>query len=153
MLRGRHALVVLLSAVVAGGAGCGSAQEAVSVFPAPGTRTASPRTQIAVRGARLDGLDEPRVTGSASGVRRGRWVEHPDHRGTSFQPEEPFRPGERVTVRLGRSVNGTGGEEVHFSISGVARARPARPSSRPRARCATSSASHPGRTCARLRWR
>ena len=128
----RHAarpgcFVVVLSAALAGAYGCGTGQEGVSIFPAPGTRTASPGTQISVRGAGFEGLKEPRVTGSSSGVHRGRWSEHPDHRGTSFMPEAPFHAGERVTVRLGRSVNGAGGEEVRFSIAGVARAGPGPP--------------------------
>lgn len=60
-------------------------------------------------------------------MHRGRWSEHPDHRGTSFVPEQPFLPGERGTVRLGRSVNGADGEEVRFSVAGVARAGPGPP--------------------------
>ena len=127
MLRGRGAFAVVLMSVLAGHPGCGSGQERVSVFPAPGTRTASPQTQISVRGARLEGLEKPRVEGSLSGLHRGRWSDHPDHRGTSFIPAKPFRPGERVTVRLGRSVNGAAGEELRFGIAGVARAGPGPP--------------------------
>jgi len=42
-------------------------------------------------------------------------------------PEEPFRSGERVTVRLAHSINGADGEQIGFRIAGVARAGPGPP--------------------------
>src|SRR5215213_381708 len=116
------ASVVVVLAALACVSGCGSGQQRVSVFPAPGTLTASPRTQISVRGARHEDI---RVQGSLSGAHHGRWREHPDERGTTFTPREPFRPGERVTVHLGHKVAGLKGAELRFRIAGVAHAGPA----------------------------
>jgi hypothetical protein len=65
------------------------------VFPGAQTLAADPSTTVTFRGAVPD---DPVVTGSRSGRHEGRLVEHPDGRGAAFVPDEPFAPGERVTV-------------------------------------------------------
>src|SRR5215210_1474379 len=70
----------------------------VSAFPAPGSAVVSPKTQVSLRGAPHSELGSVRVRGSESGRHAGRMHEHPDGRGASFAPDEPFKPGEKVTV-------------------------------------------------------
>ncbi|HKP90505.1 MAG TPA: arylsulfotransferase family protein [Thermoleophilaceae bacterium] len=73
----------------------------VSVFPADGTKMASPKTQVTIRDAtprELDGGVE--VKGSKSGDHDGRLRSHSDGRGASFVPDKPLADHERVTVRV-----------------------------------------------------
>src|SRR5215218_8010108 len=115
----RLALVAVAAAALLGGCGGGSDRDEVSVFPVDGTRTASASTQITFRGAGRGQLGTVSVEGTRSGAHTGRWSAHPDGRGTSFAPDAPFEPGERVTVRLGRDVAGTDGRRVEFAVAGV----------------------------------
>src|SRR5215217_3749151 len=66
----------------------------IGAFPAPGTSTASPRTQITLRGAAASQLGNLEVTGSRSGAHTGRLRAHPDGRGASFVLDRPLRGGE-----------------------------------------------------------
>src|SRR5215212_4846489 len=114
--------------------GCGTSGRAVSVFPVNGALTASPRTQISVRGAQAGELSDFAVGGSRSGEHAGHWRGHADRRGASFVPDAPFERGEAVTVRVGRRVAGVRGEEIRFRIAGAPGGRPgpvARPAKRP----------------------
>src|SRR5215216_892240 len=70
----------------------------VGAFPVPGTTTASPQTQITLRGATAQQLGTIEVVGSRSGAHTGRLSEHPDGQGASFVLDRPLRGGERVTV-------------------------------------------------------
>ena len=70
------------------------------MFPVPGSLVASPQTQIVLRGVPVGQLGAVQVSGSRSGVHRGRLLSDSDHRGGSFVPSRPFFPGERVTVRV-----------------------------------------------------
>ncbi len=85
-------------AVLAGSAGPRPAT--VTVFPIPGSQVASPQTQIVFRGVPVRELGAVQVSGSRSGVHRGRLLSDTDNRGGSFLPSRPFFPGERVTVRM-----------------------------------------------------
>jgi hypothetical protein len=85
--------------------------------PEPGSIAASPRTQISVRGAPADRLGALAVSGSRSGAHTGRLLAHSDGRGASFVPDQPFREGERVTVRSGLRVRGAGGRTVRFTVA------------------------------------
>ncbi|HET9719184.1 MAG TPA: arylsulfotransferase family protein [Solirubrobacteraceae bacterium] len=76
----------------------------VSVFPVPGSRTATPQTQITFRGVTQSALGPVTVTGSLSGVHAGRWVADSDGQGESFLPSKPFDAGETVTVKTGQDV-------------------------------------------------
>ncbi|MEA2351023.1 MAG: hypothetical protein QOG86_1964 [Thermoleophilaceae bacterium] len=79
----------------------------VSVFPATGTRMASPTTQVTIRDATARELkDSVEVSGSKSGSHDGKLRAHSDRRGASFVPDKPFANRERVTVRVrGRVVS------------------------------------------------
>src|SRR5215217_3790462 len=124
--------------------GC-SGDAPVGVFPADGTRTASASTGIAFRGASRDELGDVTVEGSRSGRHRGRWRAHPDGRGVSFGPAEPFSPGEQVTVRLARDVAGADGRRARFTIASAAPGKigPVAPAQRKRARGVSAFRSRP----------
>jgi hypothetical protein len=92
----------------------------VSVFPAPGSRVASPQTQIALRGLPLGRLGRIVVTGSRSGRHPGRLRSDSDGRGASFLPNKPFLPGEVVTVRTGLAVDGARKGTFRFTVASPA---------------------------------
>ena len=70
----------------------------VTVTPLPGSRDASPLTQISMVGVPAGGLSGVHVKGSRSGAHTGRLLAYSQGDGASFVPSHPFRPGERVTV-------------------------------------------------------
>ncbi|MGH2858216.1 MAG: arylsulfotransferase family protein [Solirubrobacteraceae bacterium] len=82
--------------------GCGSSAPVsrLGFSPSPGSPVASPRTQISIRGAVPSQLHDLTVIGSRSGSHAGRLVAQPGGLGTSFLPDRPFDPGERVRVSL-----------------------------------------------------
>jgi Arylsulfotransferase (ASST) len=88
----------------------------VYVFPTPGSRFATPRTQITFRGLNVSQLGAITVQGSSTGVHPGRLLGHSDGAGGSFVPTTGFSPGETVTV--GTSLNVVGGNHgtFHFKI-------------------------------------
>jgi hypothetical protein len=75
------------------------AAPSVIVSPRAGTPDANPHTQISFLGAPASHLRHIVVTGSKTGVHRGRLAFYSTHEGASFLPARPFLPGERVTVR------------------------------------------------------
>ena len=81
---------------------------AVTVSPLPGSRVASPQTQISFLGVPAGDLSAVTVVGSETGAHSGRLEAYADGDGASFVPARPFAEGERVTVsarlRLGSSV-------------------------------------------------
>src|SRR5215218_8946631 len=87
----------------------------VGAFPAPGTTTASPRTQITLRGAPAGQLGMIEVVGSRSGAHTGRLRAHPDGRGASFVLDRPLRGGEQVTVRTGLDIVGSRDGDYRFA--------------------------------------
>jgi hypothetical protein len=124
---------VLAVVVALGTAGCGAAgatrglpnprpaavraSGSVSVFPSPGTPTASPKTTISFRGATPAQLDSIAVTGSRSGRHTGRVVAHSDGRGASFVPTDAFTQGERITVTSTLAVRGGDNGAFSFTIA------------------------------------
>jgi hypothetical protein len=108
-------------------AGCGSGAQAVSVFPIPGSRVASPQTQIAFRGVPVSRLGKVIVTGSRSGRHAGRLVSDSDGRGGSFLPSKPFVPGEVVTVTAKLRGGDATGRTYRFTVATPAGAIPALP--------------------------
>jgi hypothetical protein len=68
------------------------------VMPFPGTRAASPETQIVFSALRPGQIRSVKVTGSVSGTHPGRMVVLPLHRGSAFVPASRFEGGEQVTV-------------------------------------------------------
>ena len=86
----------------------------ISAYPSPGTVSASPRTQISLRGAPAGRLGSIRVTGAESGRHRGRLRAHSDGQGASFVLARKLRQGERVTVRTDLPVRGTSNGDFTF---------------------------------------
>lgn len=107
----------LAAALGTGGAG---AQEPgpgpVTVSPAPGVVSASPRTQISFRGRTVHELRDAgiRVTGSRTGLHRGVLRGHFDAKGASFVINRPFRPGESVVVRTRVPIAGARSGDFRF---------------------------------------
>jgi arylsulfotransferase ASST len=89
----------------------------VSVYPSPGTPTASPRTQISFRGLAPREVGFVFVRGSRSGRHAGRLRAHSDGQGASFLPRRSFRPGERVTVLTRLDVVGARGGDFRYRIA------------------------------------
>ncbi|MCU1456139.1 MAG: Arylsulfotransferase, partial [Actinomycetia bacterium] len=89
----------------------------VSMFPAPGTRTASPTTTITLRGAGAAALAAIQVTGAMSGAHPGHFQPQADGMGTGFVPDAAFTPGEKVTVRAGLAVRGATNGESTFTVA------------------------------------
>jgi hypothetical protein len=109
-------------------AGCGAASDpAVSVFPIPGGRVASPQTQITFRGMPVKRLGRVLVTGSRTGRHPGRLVSDSDGRGGSFLPSKPFAAGERVTVSTKLHVRGAPKGTFHFTVATPAGTIPSMP--------------------------
>jgi Arylsulfotransferase (ASST) len=71
---------------------------AVTVSPLPGSRDASPRTQISFLGVPAAQIANVKVVGSRTGGHSGRMAAYSQGDGASFLPSRPFVEGERVTV-------------------------------------------------------
>jgi len=65
----------------------------------PGSRDASDRTQISFLGAPAGELTVTSVSGSATGPHAGRLEAYSQGDGASFLPDQPFAPGELVSVQ------------------------------------------------------
>jgi hypothetical protein len=78
----------------------------VTVSPLPGSRDASPQTQISFLGVPAGELGGISVAGSRTGVHTGRLLAYSQGDGASFLPARPFAEGERVTVRARLRVGG-----------------------------------------------
>jgi len=89
----------------------------VRAFPGPGSAVASPETQISFRGVPHSELGSVRIEGSDSGGHPGRMREHRDGRGASFVPDEPFKPGEKVTVETGLSIPAAREGDFSFRVA------------------------------------
>ena len=79
----------------------------VTVSPLPGSRDASPRTQISFLGVPAGDLHVVSVVGSQTGAHRGRLAAYSQGDGASFLPSRPFAEGERVTVRAQLRAGGS----------------------------------------------
>jgi Arylsulfotransferase (ASST) len=89
----------------------------VSVYPIANSRTASPTTQISLRGIPAAQVGTVTVTGSRSGSHPGKLSVDSDGNGVSFVPATAFLPGEQVTVSTSlQLVGGTGGS-YQFTVS------------------------------------
>jgi arylsulfotransferase ASST len=93
-----------------------AAAATVSAYPAPGTQTAMPGTQISFRGAPPAQLGAISVSGSRSGKHAGTLQPHSDGQGASWVPTKAFTPGERVTVRTGLDIPGAEGGDFGITI-------------------------------------
>jgi len=147
------AALTLVAAIVALGCGGGAREEPalpagessvgaaaanpVTVSPLPGTRDASPASQISFLGGTGTKISHVHVVGSRSGAHAGVLRAYSTGTGASFLPVRPFLAGERVTVRARVRV-GAGGREAMsiFTIgerAAVSQAQFARATGDPRA--------------------
>jgi hypothetical protein len=119
-------LVALLLVLVVLAAAPAAIAAGVYTFPIPGSRVASPQTQIVFRGLSSQQLASARisVTGSKSGAHTGKRVPDSDGRGGSFIPASPFTAGETVTVTTSLGVVGSHGGAFHFTVAQPAGAIP-----------------------------
>jgi Arylsulfotransferase (ASST) len=111
----------------------------VSAFPAPGTPTASPTTSITLRGPGAAALQTIQVDGASSGAHAGHFQPHPDGEGTTYVPDQPFSPGEQVTVTTPLAVRGATDGKYSFTVAHPS-SFPASPLPVPKAASKTSPA-------------
>jgi hypothetical protein len=88
---------------------------AVLVYPTAGSRVASPQTQISLRDVAPSKIGTVTVTGSQSGPHPGTVRSDSDGDGASFYPDQPFTPGETVTVKT--SLDVAGGQSGSYSFT------------------------------------
>ncbi len=77
----------------------GQLDGSVTVSPLPGSRDATPQTQISFLGVPAGKLSAVSVSGSRTGPHAGRLDPYSQGDGASFVPAQPFAAGETVTVR------------------------------------------------------
>ncbi|HEY1688685.1 MAG TPA: arylsulfotransferase family protein [Solirubrobacteraceae bacterium] len=87
----------------------------VDVTPAPGSVSASPKTQISFLGAPASEIHDVAVKGSQTGSHRGRLAAYSQGDGASFLPSKPFLAGEHVSVSA--SIGSGQGKPVAFSFT------------------------------------
>jgi hypothetical protein len=119
-LRRGSALIAAAGLILCANASAAAA--AVSVFPIPGSRLATPQTQISFRGIAPGSLGLFVVSASRTGVHTGHLRADSDGRGASFYPSQPFAAGEVVTVRTSLSIIGAHAGTFQFTVQ-----RPAPP--------------------------
>jgi arylsulfotransferase ASST len=90
---------------------------AVAAFPIPGSKLATPWTQITFRGVPASALGTIQVTGSSSGVHAGTIEADSDGNGGSFVPQVAFQPGETVTVTTLLNVLGANQGTYQFTVA------------------------------------
>ncbi|OAI38925.1 hypothetical protein AYO39_03340 [Actinobacteria bacterium SCGC AG-212-D09] len=119
--------ICLLAVMSVGVSACGSGTDPVRTFPIPGTRVASPQTQIAFRGVPAGQVRNVVVRGSSTGVHAGGIEADSDGQGASFIPAKPFAPGEQVTVSSPLQVEGASRRTWRFTVATPAGAIPSQP--------------------------
>ncbi len=107
--------------------GASRATPQVYVFPIPGSRVASPQSQIVFRGVPITRIGPVTVVGSTSGVHAGTLRGDSDGRGGSFLPVAPFTPGETVTVKTSLNISGGSRGLFRFTVALPAGAVPNKP--------------------------
>ncbi len=113
----RRRLVGAAAVLVAGLGVTGSARAqapVVGAFPTPGTISASPQTQISLRGRPIDQLGTVTVTGSKSGPHAGTLQPHSDGLGASFVLAKPLVGGEVVRVATDLPIPGAKDGDYSF---------------------------------------
>jgi hypothetical protein len=88
----------------------------VTVSPLPGSRDASPESQISFLGAPVAELRDVSVIGSRSGRHPGRMAAYSQGDGASFLPSRPFHDGERVRVHA-ELAKATGAVPLSFGFT------------------------------------
>ena len=103
--------------MLVGASAAAAAAPAVSVFPSPGSHGALPQTQITFRGIPASQIGSVTVAGSSTGAHTGAIRADSDGQGGSFIPNQPFAPGETVTVTTGLNVVGGNNGAFQFGIT------------------------------------
>jgi Arylsulfotransferase (ASST) len=111
------ALLVSAVAILSSTSGVHASSAPVDVFPIPGSRAATPQTQITVRGVPSGQLGAITVVGSRSGAHSGKVLSDSDGRGGSFVPDKPFTAGETVTVSTSLSIVGASNGSYRFTVA------------------------------------
>ena len=88
----------------------------LSVSPLPGSRDASPKTQISLLGVPAEEIKDVSTTGSYSGGHEGRLLAYSQGDGGSFVPSGAFTPGETVRVS-GRLADGGVSKRFGFAFT------------------------------------
>ncbi|MEA2179693.1 MAG: hypothetical protein QOG77_2990 [Solirubrobacteraceae bacterium] len=96
--------VVAAMAAMACSAGAQTTTAQVGAFPMPGVASASPETQISLRGAPAAQLGSVTVTGSKTGAHAGTLQPHSDGNGASFVLDKPLDGGETVNVKTDLNI-------------------------------------------------
>ena len=109
---------VALALVLAAPAGA-QTPDGVSVYPQPGTISASPTTQLSFRGIAPDRLGRIVVRGSRSGRHTGRIRAHSDGLGASWVPTHRFASGESVLVLTSMPVRNAKNGDFRLRIMRV----------------------------------
>jgi hypothetical protein len=78
----------------------------ITVSPMPGSRDATPESQISFLGEPASDISAVQVVGTRTGIHRGRLLPYSEGDGASFVPESPFAEGERVFVHAEVLVKG-----------------------------------------------
>ena len=94
------------------------------MFPIPGSRVASPQSQIVFRGVPITQIGTVTVVGSSSGNHSGTLRGDSDGRGASFLPFTQFAPGETVTVTTSLNIAGGSRGAFRFTVATPAGAVP-----------------------------
>ena len=107
--------MVLTCCVLASGASAQTTSAPIGAFPMPGTQSASPETQISLRGAAAGVAGDGNRHRIAQSARtRARCRPHSDGNGASFVLSEPLRGGETVTVRTDLDIAGARNGDYTF---------------------------------------
>jgi hypothetical protein len=88
----------------------------VQVSPLPGSYDAMPETQVSFLGVPVEDILDVSVNGSFTGSHAGSLKSYSQGDGASFVPEQPFKPGETVTVS-GSLRSGRGPVPFSFSFN------------------------------------
>jgi Arylsulfotransferase (ASST) len=88
----------------------------LAVSPLPGSRDASPHTQISLLGVPSHDISDVNVTGAFTGGHAGRLIRYSQGDGASFVPAHAFAPGESVQV-AGRVKAATGSRPFAYRFT------------------------------------
>lgn len=95
----------------------GTPKTGVNAYPPPGSRSASPQSQISLRGISPAQVGTLTVTGSISGSHDGTLHGDSDGNGASFVPTDAFTPGEKVTVESALPIAGSQTGRFSFTVA------------------------------------
>jgi hypothetical protein len=115
----RRILLGVAAALVVAAPASAQAPGGASVYPQPGTLSASPTTQLSFRGVVPASLGTISVRGSRTGSHAGRIRAHSDGLGASWIPRSRFASGETVTVRTALNLRNAHAGDFRLRIMRV----------------------------------